>query len=34
VTTGLRNLPKGHYDGFCAVSGHADAGMRLAVIVD
>jgi plastocyanin len=34
VTTGLRNLPKGHYDGFCSVSGHADAGMRLAVIVD
>jgi heme/copper-type cytochrome/quinol oxidase subunit 2 len=34
VTTGLRNLPKGHYDGFCSVSGHADAGMRLAVKVD
>jgi len=34
VTTGLRNLPKGHYDGFCSVSGHADAGMRLTVIVD
>jgi plastocyanin len=34
VTTGLRNLPKGDYDGFCSVSGHADAGMRVTVIVD
>lgn len=34
VTTGLRNVPKGHYDGLCSVSGHADAGMRLFVTVD
>jgi plastocyanin len=34
VTTGLRNLPKGHYEGICSVSGHADAGMRLVIIVD
>jgi hypothetical protein len=34
VSTGLRNLPKGRYDGLCSVSGHADAGMRLAVTVD
>jgi len=34
VTTGLRNLPKGRYSGYCDVSGHADAGMRLVVIVD
>jgi plastocyanin len=34
VTTGLRNLPKGHYDGLCSVSGHADAGMRLSVTVE
>ena len=34
VTTGLRNLPKGHYDGLCTVSGHADAGMRVSVAVE
>ncbi|MGH2489887.1 MAG: cupredoxin domain-containing protein, partial [Candidatus Limnocylindria bacterium] len=34
VTTGLRDLPKGRYSGHCGVSGHADAGMHLVVIVD
>lgn len=34
VTTGLRDLPKGRYSGYCGVSGHADAGMRLEVTVD
>ena len=34
VTTGLRDLPKGRYSGYCGVSGHADAGMRLEVAVD
>lgn len=34
VTTGLRDLPKGRYSGYCGVSGHADAGMRLTVVVD
>ena len=34
VTTGLRNLPKGDYEGVCSISGHADAGMRLSVTVD
>lgn len=34
VTTGLRDLPRGRYSGYCGVSGHADAGMRLVVIVD
>ena len=34
VTTGLRDLRKGTYSGYCGVSGHADAGMHLRVIVD
>lgn len=34
ITTGLRDLPKGRYAGYCGVSGHADAGMELVVIVD
>jgi len=34
ITTGLRELPEGSYSGYCGVSGHADAGMRLIVIVD
>ena len=34
VTTGLRDLPKGRYSGYCGISGHADAGMELVVIVD
>ena len=34
VTTGLRNVSKGHYEGICSISGHEDAGMRLVVIVD
>ena len=34
ITTGLRDLPKGRYTGYCGVSGHADAGMRLVVVVD
>ena len=34
ITTGLRDLPKGRYSGYCGVSGHADAGMELVVVVD
>jgi hypothetical protein len=34
ITTGLRDLPKGRYPGYCSVSGHADAGMELVVVVD
>lgn len=34
VTAGLRDLPPGRYDGYCSVSGHADAGMRITVRVD
>jgi hypothetical protein len=34
VTTGLRDLPVGRYSGYCGVSGHADAGMELVVIVE
>jgi hypothetical protein len=34
VTMGLRDLPKGRCSGYCGVSGHADAGVRLVVIVD
>ena len=34
ITTGLRDLPKGRYSGYCGVSGHADAGMEIVVIVD
>ena len=34
VTAGLHDLPPGRYEGYCSVSGHADAGMRIAVRVD
>lgn len=34
VTTGLRDLPKGRYEGHCSIQGHADAGMRLSVNVE
>jgi hypothetical protein len=34
VTAGLRDLKPGRYSGYCGVSGHADAGMELLVIVD
>ena len=34
ITTGLRDLPKGRYPGYCSVSGHADAGMEIVAIVD
>lgn len=34
ITTGLRDLQKGRYSGYCSVSGHADAGMEIVVIVD
>lgn len=34
MTTGLRDLPPGRYSGYCSVSGHADAGMELVVVVD
>ncbi len=33
TTVGLRNLPAGKYAGYCSVPGHADAGMRISVIV-
>lgn len=34
ITTGLRALPKGRYSCYCGVSGHAEAGMEIVVIVD
>lgn len=33
TTVGLRNLPAGTYAGYCSVPGHADAGMRIGVVV-
>lgn len=33
TTVGLRNLPAGTYAGYCSVPGHADAGMRISVVV-
>ncbi|MBI2325234.1 MAG: cupredoxin domain-containing protein [Chloroflexi bacterium] len=33
TTVGLRDLPAGRYAGYCGVAGHAEAGMRIAVIV-
>ena len=33
TTVGLRDLPAGTYAGYCSVAGHADAGMRIAVVV-
>lgn len=33
TTAGLRDLPAGRYAGYCSVPGHADAGMRIAVVV-
>lgn len=34
ITTGLRGLRPGRYSAICTVQGHADAGMRLTVVVD
>ena len=33
TTVGLRDLPAGRYAGYCGVAGHAEAGMRIAVVV-
>lgn len=33
-TVGLRGLAAGRYDAYCSVPGHADLGMRAAVIVE
>jgi uncharacterized cupredoxin-like copper-binding protein len=33
TTVGLRDLPPGRYAGYCSVPGHAEAGMRIAVVV-
>lgn len=33
TTAGLRDLPTGRYAGYCSVPGHAEAGMRIAVVV-
>ena len=33
-TVGLRGLPPGRYDAYCSVPGHADQGMRAAVLVE
>lgn len=33
TTAGLRDLPPGRYAGYCSVPGHAEAGMRIAVVV-
>lgn len=34
VTIGLRDLAPGRYDGYCAIPGHANAGMRATIIVE
>ncbi|OLD52589.1 MAG: hypothetical protein AUI58_02300 [Chloroflexi bacterium 13_1_40CM_2_70_6] len=34
VTTGLRDLPRGRYDGQCGIQGHAAAGMAVAITVE
>ncbi|HET8568625.1 MAG TPA: cupredoxin domain-containing protein [Candidatus Limnocylindria bacterium] len=33
ATAGLRSVPPGTYAGYCSVAGHADAGMRLTLVV-
>lgn len=33
ATVGLRGLPAGRYPAYCSIPGHADAGMRMTVIV-
>jgi len=33
-TVGLRNLTPGRYEGFCSVPGHAQAGMRVTVVLE
>lgn len=33
-TVGLRGLAAGRYDAHCSVPGHADAGMRMTVVVE
>jgi len=33
-TVGLRGLTPGRYEGFCSVPGHAQAGMRVTVVVE
>jgi len=33
-TVGLRNLTPGRSEGFCSVPGHAQAGMRVTVVVE
>lgn len=33
-TAGLRDLAPGRYDAYCGVPGHADAGMRMIVVVE
>lgn len=33
-TVGLRDLTPGRYAGFCSVPGHAQAGMRVSVVVE
>ena len=32
-TVGLQDLPTGRYAGYCSVPGHANAGMRIDVVV-
>lgn len=34
TTFGLRGLPAGRYGAYCSVPGHADAGMRMVVVVE
>lgn len=33
ATVGLRGLPAGRYAAYCSVPGHAEAGMRISVLV-
>ncbi len=34
TTVGLRGLPAGSYPAYCSIPGHADAGMRMTVVVE
>lgn len=34
ITAGLRGLKPGRYQALCTIQGHAEAGMRLTVVVE
>lgn len=33
TTVGVRNVPAGTYPAYCSIPGHADAGMRMTIVV-